>query len=220
MTFKPATQAHIRKIHSFTESAAGLSAKTVGQVSKYAQNFGAQLTARGEKSHHKGLDKNGKPVESYKPGILNKSLMAFSTVLDGVDQAGRSLLTSTTGAATTVVGHKYGAEAGKVTASIGGGVKNVGLVYIDAAGVSRKAVLKSVAKGMVVGKVRNKQTGQMEDIMVGGGDGGVYPSDQKVSQGSTAQSGVVASGGLQPPAYGSGTSQGQYPPDEKRGSYQ
>jgi spartin len=58
--------------------------------------------------------------------------------------------------------------AGQLT----GGVKNVGLVYIDAMGVSRKAVIKSVAKGMVVGRLNGGG-----DLIVGGGDGGVIPPE-------------------------------------------
>ncbi|CAG8949151.1 hypothetical protein HYFRA_00004773 [Hymenoscyphus fraxineus] len=171
MTFTPTTHERVRKVHTFTQGAAGLSAKTVGQVGKVAQNLGASLTARGNKKGGKGLGPDGKPIEGYKPGLLNKSLMAFSTIADGIDQAGRNLLTSTSTAATTVVGHKYGAEAGGITQNISGGFKNVGLVYIDATGVSRKAIVKSVAKGMVVGKVRGGG-----DLIVGGGDGGVLPS--------------------------------------------
>lgn len=94
-------------------------------------------------------------------------MMAFSTIADGIDQAGRNLLASTSSAATTVVEHKYGPEAGDISRNIGGGFKNVGLVYIDATGVSRRAIVKSVAKGMVVGKVRGGG-----DLIVGGGDGG------------------------------------------------
>lgn len=168
MTFTPTTHARVRRINTFSEGAAGLSAKTVGQVNKYAQNIGASLARRGESTRAvKGLGPDGKPVEGYKPGLLNKSMMAFSTIADGIDQAGRNLLASTSTAATTVVGHKYGPEAGALSNSIGGGFKNVGLVYIDAAGVSRRAIVKSVAKGMVVGKVRGGG-----DLIVGGGDGG------------------------------------------------
>lgn len=68
--------------------------------------------------------------------------------------------------------------------NIGGGFKNVGLVYIDVTGVSRRAILKSVAKGMVVGKVKGGG-----EVIVGGGDGG----DATIAAGgngggSTAQS--------------------------------
>ena len=73
-------------------------------------------------------------------------MMAFSTVADGIDYASRSLLQSGSSAATTIVGHRYGEDAKNVAGGLAGGVKNVGLVYIDAAGVSRRAIIKSVAK--------------------------------------------------------------------------
>ena len=133
--------------------------------------LGRRGTKQGAGAGVKGFDVAGNPIEGYKPGILNKSLMAFSTIADGVDQAGRNLLASTSTAATTVVGHKFGPDAGEIAKSIGGGVRNVGLVYIDATGVSRKAIVKSVAKGMVVGKVKGGG-----DLVVGGGDGGKMPS--------------------------------------------
>jgi spartin len=217
MTFTPTTHDRIRKVHTFSAGAAGLSAKTVGSVSRYAQNLGATLAKRGEKAH-KGIGPDGKPVEDYKPGLLNKSLMAFSTIADGIDQAGRNLLAGTSTAATTVVSHKYGAEAGSISKSIGGGFMNVGLVYIDATGVSRKAIVKSVAKGMVVGKMRGGG-----DLVVGGGDGGVvngpsgsalnwkeqealegrYTDDVKMSGGRESPD-VVGFGRQAPPSYGSG----------------
>ena len=137
MTFSPAAQARVRKLNSVTQGAVNLSAKTVGQVSKHAQNIGATMARRGD-SKKRGGD--------YKPGLLNKSMMAFSTVADGVDYASRSLLQSGSSAATTVVGHRYGEEARNVAGELAGGVKNVGLVYIDATGVSRRAIIKSVAK--------------------------------------------------------------------------
>jgi len=128
--------------------------------------------------------------------------MAFSTVMDGIDQAGRNLLQSGSTAASTVVGHKYGHEARTVASSLAGGVKNVGLVYIDAMGVSRRAVIKSVAKGMVVGRMPNGQ-----QLVVGTGDGGVvpaeaYPTDIKQNNGMSND----YAGGMQPgvstPGYG------------------
>ncbi|KJZ72987.1 hypothetical protein HIM_07559 [Hirsutella minnesotensis 3608] len=162
MTFTPAAHERIRRINHFSNKAAGLSAATVGSIGKVAQNFGAHVTRRKD-GNARGFDKNGNAIATYKPGYLNKSLMAFNTVVDGVEQAGRTLLTGTSSSVTTVVGHRWGPEAGEVSRNLGGGVKNVGLVYIDVTGVSRRAILKSVAKGMVVGKV--KGGGQ---VVVGG----------------------------------------------------
>lgn len=238
MTFNPATHARIRKINHFSQGAVGLSTKTVGQVSRYAQNIGAGLAGKNDKKKI-GYDKDGKAVSHYKPGILNKSMIAFSTIADGIDQAGRHLLQSGSTAATTVVGHRYGNEAKSVAADIGGGLRNVGLVYIDAAGVSRKAVIKSVAKGMVVGKMPNGQ-----QLVVGAGDGGVvpqsgpssesgYPADMKNSGSSQNQNqyggtysgkpgtepvGFGTFGGTTaPPSYGAGVGEnlhGQYAPEK------
>lgn len=162
VSFTPTTHSHIRKINTFSTKAAGLSASTVGSISKVAQNLGANLSRRKD-GRARGYDKEGNIIETYKPGVLNKSLMAFNTVVDGMEHAGRSLLTSTSSSVSQVVEHRWGAEAGEVSRNLGGGFKNVGLVYIDVTGVSRRAILKSVAKGMVVGNV--KGGGQ---VIVGG----------------------------------------------------
>lgn len=153
LTFEPTTHARIRKICNLTDGAASLSAKTVGQVQRYAQNFGASVANNDKIRAKRGIGPDGKLIENYKPGIFSKGMLAFSTVADGIDQAGRNFLSGTTTAATTVVNHKYGPEAGEITKNLGTGIRNVGLIYIDATGVTRKAVIKSVVKGMVVGKM-------------------------------------------------------------------
>ncbi|KAK4697409.1 spartin, partial [Lecanoromycetidae sp. Uapishka_2] len=182
MTFTPTTQARVRKLNGLTQGAVGLSAKTVGQVTKHAQNLGATLSRRGDQQKSMKRDREG-----YKPGLLNKSMMAFSTIADGVDYASRNLLASGSSAATQVVGHRYGEDAKNVAGGLVGGVKNVGLVYVDAAGVSRRAVIKSVAKGMVVGKAPGGG-----DLVVGSGDGGAVPPEVMPSE----KSGMVGNQGL------------------------
>lgn len=203
MTFSPATHERIRKINTFTQGAVGLSARTVGQVGRYAQNLGAAMARKGEKSK-RGYDKDGNPDPSFKPGILNKSLMAFSTIADGIDHAGRTLLQSSSVAATSMVGHKYGPEAQTLASHLTSGAKNVGLVYIDAVGVSRRAVIKSVAKGMIVGRMPNG-----EQLVVGAGDGGVipaeaYPPDIKRTNSSEKPHSYAGSTqpGVEKPGYG------------------
>ncbi|KAF4583223.1 SPG20 protein [Ophiocordyceps camponoti-floridani] len=178
VTFSPSTHANVRRINKVSSKAAGISASTAASIGRAAQNFGAHM-GRKKDGSARGYDKDGNVIEGYKPGVLNRSFMAFNTVVDGVEQAGRNLLTSTTSSVTTVVEHRWGEEAGDVSRSLGGGVKNVALVYIDVSGVSRKGVLKRVAKGMVVGKVRGG--GQ---VVVGGGDGGELPVEGDGGSGS------------------------------------
>lgn len=191
VTFTPATQARIRKIHDFSAAAVGVSAKTVGQVNKVAHNFGASMARRKDTGKQKGI--NRADSLNYKPGILNKSMIAFSTIADGVELGARNLLTSGSAAASTMVHHRYGPEAGAVASDLTGGFKNVGLVYIDATGVSRKAIIKSVAKGMVIGRMRDGK-----QVVVGGGDGGQGPSG--LSRNPTARHPSPVP--TPPPAYG------------------
>lgn len=179
VTFTPATHERVRRIGKFSGGVADLSSKTVGQVTKLAQNVGATVAGRGVKEGKRGYGPDGKPLESFKPGLLNKSLMAFTTVADGIDHATRNLLNSASTTATTMVAHRWGAEAGEVSKHLGGSVKNVGLVYVDATGVSRKAIIKAVGKGMVVGKVKGGG-----EIIVGDDTGSPEPT--KGSTGSNA----------------------------------
>jgi spartin len=232
MVFQPATHDRVRKINTLTTGVAGYSAKTVGQLTKFAQNAAAGLAGH-KNTQHKSRNPDGTANEKYKPGLLNKSLIAFSTVADGISYSGKNLLTHGGAAATAAVGHKYGAEAGSITSNLAGGVKNVGLVYIDVTGVSRRAIIKSVAKGMVVGKVKDKH-GQEQTVMVGGGDGGrITEADLDPHAGasntgvgpqvsSNAPGGQVSFGNAAPPTYRTGVGEsieGQpaaYYPNEKR----
>ncbi|KAK8079938.1 SPG20 protein [Apiospora hydei] len=172
VTFTPTTHDRVRRIGKFSGNVADLSSKTVGQVSKVAQNLGASLARKKDKDGSRGFGADGKPIDSYKPGLLNKSMMAFSTIADGIDYAGRNLLASGSSAATNVVTHKWGNEAGELSKHLGGSVKNVGLVYIDVTGVSRRAIVKAVGKGMVVGRVKGGGEIVVGDDTSGmGGDG-------------------------------------------------
>lgn len=227
MVFQPVTHDRVRKINNLTIGVAGVSAKTVGQLTKYAQNAAAGLAGH-KKTHTKTVNPDGTQNDKYKPGLLNKSLIAFSTIADGISYSGKNILTHGGAAASAAVGHKYGAEAGSITSNLAGGVKNVGLVYIDVTGVSRRAIIKSVAKGMVVGKVKDKK-GNEQTVMVGGGDGGaIDPTDLDPKLGAsntnyppnTAGS-QVAFGNVAPPSYRTGIGEsleGQpaYYPTEKR----
>ncbi|KAK8042615.1 hypothetical protein PG994_013098 [Apiospora phragmitis] len=181
VTFTPTTYDRVRRIGKFSGNVAELSSKTVGQ------------------DGGRGFGPDGKPIESYKPGLLNKSMMAFSTIADGIDYAGRNLLASGSSAATNVVTHKWGNEAGELSKHLGGSVKNVGLVYIDVTGVSRRAIVKAVGKGMVVGRV--KGGGEIvvgDDTSAMGGDGDQVDPKTKPSSDSAGTSSVASGKGKNP----------------------
>lgn len=194
LTFSDTTHKNIRTVGNLSNHAVSLSASTVGQVSKVAQNFGASLARK--KDDKRKVDKRN-PSPDYKPGVLNRSMIAFSTLADGIEQSARNMLVTGANAATSMIDHRYGNEAGTVANHLTGGIKNVGLVYIDASGVSRRAVLKSVAKGMVVGKMRDGK-----QVVVGAGDGGQIPAG--AVEGANQLNGVIRS--TPPPPYGASAS--------------
>ena len=190
VTFTPATHDRVRRIGTFSGNVADLSTKTVGQVSRVAQNFGAGLARKKDKDvGARGYGPDGQPRENYKPGLLNRSMMAFTTIADGIDYAGRSLLATSSTAATNMVTHRWGNEAGELSKHISGSVKNVGLVYIDVTGVSRRAVIKAVGKGMVVGRVKGGGQIVVSDDMaaVEAGDAKSGPGPNSASCGSGAR---------------------------------
>ena len=224
LTFTPATRAHVRKMNHFTADARQLSAKAVGSATRVAQSLGATLARKAERQAQRAADD-----DDYRPGFLNKSMIAFGTLADGIAYSGRHLLDASGAAATHIVGHRYGDDAREVAAELAGGVKNVGLVYIDVTGVSRRAVIKSVAKGMVVGRVKGGG-----EIVVGDGDGGDVPEEVRRANGIAgvpddgfAPAGPSARPGVRygnqsPPGYassardrlGAQSAQSQYPPEK------
>jgi spartin len=166
LTFQPATHRRFQQVHSLTSTAAKFSSTTLNKVQTLAQNAGAKLA--GKDNHERGRPRD--------PGILNKSMIAFCTVADGIDYATKSLLTTSSQATTSVVNHRYGPEAGNVAKALTGSFRNVGLVYIDASGVSRRGVVKGVAKGMVLGRVKGGgevmvPPAHVDGLPLGWGDG-------------------------------------------------
>ncbi|KAI0478969.1 senescence-associated protein-domain-containing protein [Xylariaceae sp. FL0804] len=196
VTFTPSTHDRVRRIGTFSGGVADFSSKTVGQVSKVAQNIGASFAGRGakDKAGKRGFGPDGQPLEHFKPGLLNKSMMAFTTVADGIDQAARNLMNSASSSATDMVTHRWGAEAGELSKHLGGSVKSVGLVYIDVTGVSRRAIIKAVGRGMVVGKVKVGDN-QTADVVVGEDTGGYMAmSDKDSSRARVGEEAMSSSG--------------------------
>jgi len=119
--------------------------------------------------------KPGKPALPM-PGWVQEGVAALSTVMDGLAVGTKTVFSDTGDAATTAIGHKYGQEAGQMAASLGGGLRNVGLVYVDITGIPRKAVIRSLAKGVIVGRVKDA-TGEERDVVVGDVDGDILDKD-------------------------------------------
>jgi spartin len=206
----------MEQLHNFSSSAAKLSSETIGRATYFAQTAGAKLAGHKPREPNVNTER-GRPS---KPGILNKSMIAFGVVSDGLEHAGKTLLGHGQEAATKVVSHKFGPEAGQVARRATGSIKNVGLVYIDAAGVSRRAVIKGVAKGVVIGHVKGGG-----DVIVPGGDQRGEKVGTPGSPGRAGPSGTGSPPPGPPPSYGSAMQQGNggqmyFPPPPEKGGNQ
>ncbi|KAI5475060.1 hypothetical protein MNV49_002052 [Pseudohyphozyma bogoriensis] len=148
LVFSPRTHANVQTGHNFTAGAVKVSGKTVEIIGGLASKLGDRVgKAVGIQSTPGGAPPTGAR------GLVNRSLVAFNSVLDGLESGGKTLLAAGGSSATTVVGHRYGSEAAAVSEKVGGSVKHVSLVYIDARGVTRKALLKSVGKSAIRAKM-------------------------------------------------------------------
>ncbi|GAA5983137.1 hypothetical protein JCM11641_004925 [Rhodosporidiobolus odoratus] len=148
MVFKSETKARVQKGNQMTQTAtvySGKAAKAVGNVaSKIGDRIGKSAGIQSQA---------GGPAPKGWRGVLASSLTAVSTVADHLESGGKTLLDSGSKSASQVIHHKYGGEARGVADDVGGSVKHCALVYIDARGVGRKALLKSVGKSALRAKM-------------------------------------------------------------------
>lgn len=74
----------------------------------------------------------------------------------------------------TLDGCRYGPEAGAHTRHFGETVRNVGVVYIDARGVGRRALIKRAGKRMIKGRLGSGKEVVLGDETTAGGVGQLH----------------------------------------------
>jgi len=121
------------------------------------------------------------PLPQRNPHLLNRILVSTDLLLTALEQSAHTLVTGTTNAASMAAGHKYGHEAGNATRMVGESVRNVGIVYVDARGVGRRALIRRAGKRMIKAKVGGKDVvfgaeGQPPLQPQASGSGGAGPS--------------------------------------------
>ncbi|ODV58444.1 senescence-associated domain-containing protein ASCRUDRAFT_10256 [Ascoidea rubescens DSM 1968] len=144
--FDPSTKKRVETFTNITSTGRQISSKAVSIVSSAAHSLGAKLN---EKAGERDINK--------KPGLIKTGLLAFSTILDGTDIALQNLLHGASTSTTRVIDHKYGNEARDISANIGRGVSSCALIYVDVRGISRRAIIKSVGKGAIIGNIGDKK---------------------------------------------------------------
>ncbi|KDQ18620.1 hypothetical protein BOTBODRAFT_42255 [Botryobasidium botryosum FD-172 SS1] len=127
------------------------------------------------------------PLPQRNPHLLNRVLVSTDLLLTALEQSAHTLVTGATGAMSMAAGHKYGPEAGDATRLMGESVRNVGVVYVDARGVGRRALIRRAGKKMIKAKVGGK------DVVFGAGPEGQIVPMQPQASGSGA---VTPTGGF------------------------
>ncbi|KAJ7144893.1 hypothetical protein C8R43DRAFT_1070394 [Mycena crocata] len=102
--------------------------------------------------------KGAAPDEQIPAVKLSRTARIFLSadlILSTIDNSTRRLLDSGTENLGTVIGHKYGPEAGESSIMMAGTARNVALVYIDMRGVGRRALLRRAGKEFVKGRIQD-----------------------------------------------------------------
>ncbi|GAA5834945.1 hypothetical protein JCM11251_002068 [Rhodosporidiobolus azoricus] len=222
MVFKQETKARLAQGNHYTQTATVYSGKAAAAVGNVASKLGDKIG----KSTGIQSQPGGPPPTGWR-GALASTLTAVSTVADHLEAGGKTLLDSGSKSASQVIHHKYGSEARGVADDVGGSVKHCALVYIDARGVGRKALLKSVGKSALRADMadgsqlylsnENGELKQIEASAVQGGsvplalEGRVSGTTTPVYAGSSgSRTPIRASGGGFGSGFGGGKEKGRY----------
>ncbi|KAJ7491148.1 hypothetical protein FB451DRAFT_1080019 [Mycena latifolia] len=95
----------------------------------------------------------GQEQVAIKLSKTTRILLSADLIWSTIDNSTRRILDSGTSTLGTVVGHKYGAEAGESSVMMAGMARNVALVYIDMRGIGRRALLRRAGKEFVKGRI-------------------------------------------------------------------
>lgn len=154
----PAFQTHAQ-LHSVTGKAANISARTLGTIAGYASTAG---TSVGRKMGLSPDAPGASQTQSGFRGVLNNSIKGATTLFDSVDASSKHFLNRSQANSVAYTTHRYGNEAGGMMHNFTGSAKHCGLVFIDARGLGRTALLKGFGKGVVKAKMDNGQVVELK----------------------------------------------------------
>lgn len=141
-------------------------------------------------------DDKGQPISNSSSGsttpkltkhsLFRRAWMAAEVIGTSLEASAQTMIASTSDAATSMAGHKYGAEAAHATRLIGGSARNVTMVFVDVRGVARKTIIKSAKRG-VGGSVKARMADGQEITLAPDGAGQVHmATDEAVARQSAA----------------------------------
>jgi len=151
LVFHPVVKTGINKVHGFSSTAFELTSKTLNAIVNVAGSVGTRVGGIG--NNRTAKDGTPKPPGAVKK-FLGDSFTAVNTVLESLEVGSKHIISSTGDASTTMLGHSLGPDAADASRKTFGSIRHVALVYIDARGVARKALVKGFGKSAVTAQFK------------------------------------------------------------------
>ncbi|KAE8267474.1 hypothetical protein A4X09_0g4870 [Tilletia walkeri] len=152
-------------VNKYTSHAVSISQTTTSAILNVASNVGDRVgRATGIQRKPQADGTVGPPPKGVR-GIINRGIIAASSLLDSIEQAGETLISDSGSAASRVIGHKYGADAERRAGNVALAGRNVYCVYKDIMGVRRRCLVR-VAVGSSL-KARTPE-GELVEVRMGG----------------------------------------------------
>ena len=126
-----------------------------GTASPQPMSSASSIMSGPPPSYTAGL--NPQPPPPPRRRFLNRLLTSTDLLLTTVETSAGHLITHTTTSLSAAAQHKYGNDMGSAVGMVGDSVKNVAVVYVDARGVGRRALLKVAGKRVIKAHMGGKE---------------------------------------------------------------
>ncbi|CAE6464881.1 hypothetical protein ACGC1H_004942 [Rhizoctonia solani] len=174
IVFSETTNNNMRRVHNISGQAVDVTAKTTGMIHKMIDMGIDRMAGTGKNKQVDRSAPGAPPPPPRPPRLLNRILISTDLLLTTLEQSATQLVSHGTDAASKVAGHRYGPEAGAHTRHFGETVRNVGVVYVDARGVGRRALIKRAGKRMIKGRLGSGKEVVLGDDQTTGGVGQLH----------------------------------------------
>ncbi|KAJ3299579.1 hypothetical protein HK104_008292 [Borealophlyctis nickersoniae] len=203
----PGLMKNLERAHRASTKTAAVTKKTAETLVDAAVATGKSVARAGSKIVPSSSDPNkSKGTASAGWGLLLATAKAVSTIVDATVDGAKVVARDTAHAATDLARHRFGDHVGDALAHSMGFVGNIGLVYVDARGLTHRAFIKKAAKEAVLnvrmkdGRVATLSGKEFEAMQAAGYGGNVVGGGSQVgglsygppgSHGSTGGKGNV-----------------------------
>ncbi|KAL5528862.1 hypothetical protein ACEPAG_4836 [Sanghuangporus baumii] len=182
LEFSDRARGNVRRMHKISGKAVEVTAKTTGLIHGALERTVDHISGNSKKKA-KGRATTPTPStpDSLPPRLplKNRLFLATDMLLTAAESSAKQLLEHGTTHVSEALGHKYGNDMREASLLVGQSARNVGIVYIDARGVGRRALLKKAGKRYIKAKLGTK------DVLLGVDQDGVIQQSGSSPSGST-----------------------------------